>query len=53
MKLFNKKNKCIVCEKKVDEGIEKHDQIFCSEECLKKFHENMEELEGMSLDDCC
>jgi len=53
MKIFKKKKKCIVCEKKIDNGIEKHDQNFCDEKCLEKFHENMKELEGMSLDDCC
>ncbi len=52
MKLL--KEKCIVCDKKLkDNTIEKHNQKFCSPECLEKFHKNMKELENLSLDDCC
>ncbi len=52
MKLF--KEKCIVCDKKLDKNIiEKHDYKFCSDECVIKFEENIKELEGLSLDDCC
>ncbi len=48
------KKKCIVCEKKIEKDcIEKHDQNFCSEECLQKFEKQMKELDELSLDDCC
>jgi len=51
MKFFKKK--CVVCNKKIEKGIEKHDQRFCSEQCLKKFEENFKEMEKINLDDCC
>ncbi|HUT21879.1 MAG TPA: hypothetical protein VMX18_00555 [Candidatus Bipolaricaulota bacterium] len=45
--------KCAVCGKESNNLIEKHEQVFCGQECLNKFEEQLKELEGMSLDDCC